>query len=88
MLLYCYMCKDYTKTSEPIMIRKQDYYKYHIRGLCENCKWTKSLYLSNSTINKLPPSFQNIRLKYNFMNYVYIDNKMVELFPILDPLIN
>ena len=88
MSIYCPNCARYTKTTEPILIRKQDYNKYHIRGLCENCKWTKSMYMTNSMIHRLPSSFQSLRLKYNFMNYVFIDGRMVELFPILDPIIN
>ena len=88
MAVYCPNCHIYTVTVEPILIRKQDFNKYHIRGLCKDCKWTKSMYLSNTMIHKLPQSFQNLRLKYNFMNYVFIDGKMEELYPILNPILN
>ena len=79
---------QYTKTREPILIRKQDFNKYHIRGLCRECLWTKSLYMSNTMMHKLPPLFRDLRLKYNYMNYIFIDGKAIELYPLLDPIIN
>ena len=88
MAVYCPNCQRYTLTTEPILIRRQDVNKYHIRGLCKECKWTKSMYMSNTMMYKLPASFHNLRLKYNFMNYVYINTEMVELFPILSSIIN
>ena len=87
-VVFCPQCNAYTKTSEPVLIRRQEPEKFHIRGLCAGCKWTKSMYLPHGIIRALPNSFNALRLKYNFMNYVDIDGEMVELFPILDPLIN
>ena len=66
------------------MIRRQEENKFHVRGLCINCNRTKSDYL----FGQMPNDLYKLRLKYNFMKYIFIDNKMVELYPYIDPIIN
>ena len=87
-MLYCNKCDDKTKSIEPIIIRRQDHKRFHIRALCANCMWTKAKYFSNNELKELPDLFWKIPLGHNFMKYLVFDKEIIEIFPLLDPIIN
>jgi len=88
-MIWCHKCQKYTRIEEPIILRKQDNYRYHVRALCSNCKWTVAKYLSNSEMRRIPDCFHQLPLGHNYMKYLVLeDGRIIELFPLLNPILN
>lgn len=78
-----------TKTVSPIMIRKLNFRSFHLSGLCEVCKRTKSKFLGDTQVKQLPSIIYNIRINTGFLEYVEDeDGNLVEIFIMLDKIIN
>ena len=88
MVLFCHNCNMNTPTIPPVFLRKPDYNKYHILGICLHCKWTKGGYLSNNIVAQLPSELVNLKTKWNFMEYINVNGEMVELYPYIHEYIN
>jgi hypothetical protein len=87
-MLYCKRCNKYTKSIEPVIIFKNDFFSFRVATLCYDCYYTKAKYLSPVEMRKLPEDFKKIPLKQNFINYVFLDNKRTEIFPYVEKIIN
>ena len=87
-MLYCSKCQYHTESIEPVMIRRQDHTRFHVRALCSICDWTKGKYFSNSELSVLPEVFWKLPIGHNFMKYIVHNNKKIEIFPIVYDIIN
>jgi hypothetical protein len=85
---YCPHCNKFTRTIEPVILRRQCETRFNVKGVCADCKWSKSKYLTNSEVRQLPLYFNHIFEKTDFINYLHYNNRPVHLFPFLDPIMN
>ena len=88
MSIYCHKCKTNTQTIPPVFLRKPAFNKYHILGICENCKWTKGGYLPGNVVSALPTELCNLKTKWNYMEYIDVNGEMKKLYPYIDQYIN
>ena len=51
--LRCNKCKEYTKTTNPIIIKKAGN-RFHIKAVCSVCNKYKNKYLNIEQVNLLP----------------------------------
>ena len=52
--LRCNKCKEYTKTTNPIIIKKEAGNRFHIKAVCSICNKYKNKYLNIEQVNLLP----------------------------------
>ena len=88
MAINCFTCKKDTHTSEPVLLKRYNGMKFYIMGICSECLKTKTGFLTRDVIRRLPDEVRNMQEKWSNMKYIELNGKMVELYPILDPLIN
>ena len=90
-MFFCSHCNDFTRSVEPVMVRYQDINQFHVRVLCANCYYTKAKYLSPSELQRLPPIFNTLPFRNNYMKYLKLDKSskhITEIFPLIEPIIN
>ena len=87
-MIWCYYCEMHTRTEEPVIIRKQYEFRFHVKGVCENCKRTKAKYLSDAETRRLPRDLRNIPEKIDFIKLAFVGERSIEIFPNIDKIIN
>ncbi len=85
--LFCYFCKNYTKTVEPMVLQRVNNFKFHICGLCEKCNRTKSKFIL-SYKTSFPECFFELPFQRTFLNNIIVDDKLVNIFEKVNNLIN
>ena len=85
----CNRCAEFTASIEPIMLRRTAYDMFHVRAICDKCKTLKGKYLNQTQLGQLPRYFFSIDFNFNYLKYLILPDKtVVELFPVLSPLLN
>jgi hypothetical protein len=87
-IIFCYHCNSHSKTIEPISLERIYLTKFHISGVCENCKLTKSkfIYLPQ---NECLPIFFIIPKRRIFLNNInLINHDIVNIYENIEKFIN
>lgn len=84
-MIHCWNCNYYTKTIEPVMIKRFGIEKIKIMGCCERCKMGKTRHY----FYNLPYEWNKIPLYHVYgNNIIYPDGKSVRILDIIDKYIN
>ena len=87
--IFCYDCKSYTESIEPIIIRRHNTHSFAFLTACEKCDNIKTLALSDYNCEKFPLDYFNLPLHKAFMNNIITDkgekrNILKDLFYIIN----
>ena len=87
--IFCYNCKLYTESIEPIIIRRSNSHSFAFLAACNNCEDLKTLALSDYNCEKFPRYYFNLPLHKSFLNNVVTDkgekrNILKDLFYIIN----
>ena len=87
--IFCYNCKLYTESIEPIIIRRSNSHSFAFLAACNNCENLKTLALSDYNCEKFPRDYFNLPLHKLFLNNVVTDkgkkrNILKDLFYIIN----
>ena len=72
--IFCHDCNLYTKSIEPIIIRRYNIQSFGIFATCDKCKTFKTIGLKDLYYEKFPRDYFNLPLGKPFMNTI-ITNK-------------
>ena len=84
--LYCVKCKDYTQSIEPIVVKKEESNRYHIKALCLICNKFKTKFLNLDQVKLLPNEIRESENGLTFKNTIIRDGKALPLLALI-PLI-
>ena len=86
--IFCYNCKLYTESIEPIIIRRSNSHSFAFLAACNNCENLKTLALSDYICEKFPRDYFNLPLHKSILNNVVTDkhekNILKDLFYIIN----
>jgi hypothetical protein len=91
-VVYCKRCQQVTATKEPVMIKRLNYTRFWICGICKICEGTKYKFLNGGEVRKLPDIFFDLNcigIPGMAMQYV-LDSKNMKhyILPLIDHIIN
>ncbi len=85
----CRLCHTFTKTSEPIFVKRLNYRKFCVAGICAVCGDTKYKFLNDNEVDKLPSIFFQMPIPNLAINtFVDTNKKTHNLFPAVAALVN
>ena len=87
--IFCYNCKLYTESIEPIIIRRSNSHSFAFLAACNNCEDLKTLALSDYNCEKFPHDYFNLPKHKSFLNNIVTDkgekrNILKDLFYIIN----
>ena len=87
--IFCYDCNLYTKSIEPIIIRRYNTQSFGIFATCYKCKTFKTIGLKDFYNEKFPRDYFNLPLGKPFMNNIITNkgekrNILKDLFSIIN----
>ena len=71
--IFCYDCKSYTESIEPIIIRRHNTHSFAFLTACEKCYNIKTLALSDYNCEKFPFDYFNLPINKPYLNYIVTD---------------
>ena len=81
--LYCFKCKDFTQSINPITVSKLIKNRYHIKARCSICNKFKSYLLNYEQIKVLPDEIKTAPENSTFNNDTIRDRKALPLLAII-----
>ena len=80
--IFCYICKLYTESIEPIIIRRSNSHSFAFLAACNNCENLKTLALSYYNCEKFPRDYINLPLHKSYLNNVVTDKGEKKYFKV------
>ena len=71
--IYCHECNEYTKSINPIFLRRDQIHKSCIYAMCEKCKLIKSIALTDFYNQKFPMNYFKLPFNKPYLNYIITD---------------
>ena len=85
----CHRCNQKTKTVAPIFVKRLNYNRFCVYGVCADCEYTKYKFLNNVESRMLPEIFYSMNIPGFALNKItQTVNKGIDVFPLVDPIIN
>ena len=81
--LRCNKCKEYTKTTNPVIIKKEVGNRFHIKAVCSICNKYKNKYLNIEQINLLPDEIKQAADNTTFTDNIIKEGKALPLLTLI-----
>ena len=86
-MLFCYICKEYTESIEPYVIKRVGD-RFALATLCKNCSMTKNRFLTNDEMELLPLKSYNLPKNTLFINHYAHKGKTYNFHQIMGKYLN
>ena len=85
----CRLCKTYTRTTEPIFVKRLNIRKFCVAGICVIFCDTKYKFLNDYEVDKLPAAFFEMPIPNIAINtFLDISKNVYSLFPAISAIVN
>lgn len=85
----CHKCNQKTKTIAPIFVKRLNYNKFCVYGVCAECEYTKLKFLNSTEARLLPDIFYNMKIPgFALSKILDNSNEGIDILPLVDTIIN